>query len=97
MSDPTTPDSAVTTALEYSVDDDAERCPHCGRPFRNEHLLWLHRGEQHFDALDDDERETYAEVDDEEDDQLFIFHIKVMAAITLVTFVFIYTYSFIWT
>jgi hypothetical protein len=90
MSEPVTPD-------DYRVDDEAaERCPYCGRPFATEHLHTLHVGERHADAMTDAEREAYEAADDEESENLFIFHIKVMAIITLVTFVFIYTYTFVW-
>lgn len=81
---------------EYAVDSDADYCPTCGQPFRTDHLLTLHRGERHPETLDEAEQEHYDEVRDEEDEQLFIFHLKVVAAITLVTFVFIYSYTFVW-
>ena len=80
----------------FAVDDEALRCPDCGHPFRSEHLLTLHRGESHEETLDDAEQEAYEAARDEEDDRLFVFHIKVLAVITLVMFVFIYTYSFVW-
>jgi len=89
MSDTVTPD--------YTVDDEtAERCPYCGRPLATEHLRTLHVGERHADAMTDAEREAYETASEEESENLFIFHIKVMAIITLVTFIFIYTYTFVW-
>lgn len=85
------------TPDQYSVDDEnAKRCPYCGRPLATEHLRTLHVGERHADAMTEAEREAYEEAHDQESDDLFVFHIKVMAIITLVTFVFIYTYTFIW-
>jgi hypothetical protein len=85
------------TPDQYRVDDEAaEHCPYCGRPLATEHLRTLHVGERHADAMTDAEEEAYEAAHDEESEDLFIFHIKVMAIITLVTFVFIYTYTFVW-
>lgn len=101
MSDTSTSGSAVASSdsphpADFDVDGAARRCPHCGRPFRTDHLLELHRGEAHPDRLDDEERQAYEDARDEEDDQLFVFHLKALAVLTLVMFVFIYTYSFVW-
>lgn len=92
MTEPATP----STGTAFVVEDDAERCPHCGRPLADEHLLTLHIGEEHAEAMSEAEATAYEAAREQEDDDLFIFHIKVMAAITLVTFVFIYTYAFVW-
>ncbi|AEN05385.1 hypothetical protein [Halolamina sp.] len=90
MSEQLTPD-------QFTVDDsEAEYCPYCGRPLASEHLWALHVGEHHPDAMTEAETETYEAANEQESDDLFVFHIKVMAIITLVTFVFIYTYTFVW-
>jgi len=94
MTDPSTTDRAEAA---FAVDDDAERCPYCGRPFATEHLHALHLGEEHGDALTEEEAERYAAADDRESDELFKFHIKVLAVLTLITFVFLYSYTFVWT
>jgi hypothetical protein len=85
-----------STETGFDVDDDAERCPYCGRPLADEHLVTLHVGEEHAASMSEAEATAYEAAREQEDDDLFIFHIKVMAAITLVTFVFIYTYAFVW-
>lgn len=85
-----------TTESAFVVDGDAEYCPHCGQPLADEHLLALHIGEDHPDLMSTEEATAYEAAMEQEDDDLFVFHIKVMAAITLVTFVFIYTYAFVW-
>lgn len=85
------------TLDQYTVGDrEAEHCPYCGRPLASEHLRSLHVGERHADAMTEAETEAYEAANEEESEELFIFHIKVMAIITLVTFVFIYTYTFVW-
>lgn len=93
---PTRGSTAAPPATDYDVDEEARHCPHCGRPFRTDHLLTLHLGETHTGKLSDAEVRAYEAARDEEDDQLFVFHLKVLAIITLVTFVFIYTYTFVW-
>lgn len=86
------------TPEQYTVDDrTAERCPYCGRPLATDHLRALHVGERHADAMTDAEREAYEAAHEQENDDLFVFHIKVIAVVTLVTFAFVYTYSFLWT
>ncbi|WP_053948716.1 DUF7410 domain-containing protein [Halolamina sediminis] len=99
MTDSSTTDEAerASTDAAFAVDDDAERCPYCGRPFPTEHLHALHLGEEHGNALTEAEAERYAAADDRESDELFQFHIKVLALLTLITFVFLYSYTFVWT
>lgn len=99
MSDSTTTDGSEppTTETSFDVDGDAERCPYCGRPFVTDHLLTLHLGEEHPASMTEAEAERYAAADDQESDDLFIFHIKVLALLTLIMFVFMYSYTFVWT
>lgn len=89
--------TSSTTEAEFVVDDDAKYCPHCDHPLATDHLRALHVGEQHPEAMSDTEADAFAAARDQESDDLFVFHIKVLAAITLVTFIFIYTYAFAWT
>ncbi|PSP87953.1 hypothetical protein BRC90_09150 [Halobacteriales archaeon QS_4_69_34] len=60
----------------------AARCPHCARPFRTERLCALHLGERHRAALTDGERAAHDDARDAEGDELFVFHLKVVGAIT---------------
>jgi len=93
---PQTETASPPTDTAFSVDDEAEYCPHCGHPLADNRLLTLHVGEEHPAAMTEAEATAYEAAREQEDDDLFVFHIKVMAAITLVTFVFIYTYAFVW-
>lgn len=70
----------------------AVRCDHCGRPFPDEHLLRLHRGERHLAALTDAERAAYESARDEETEELFLFHLKVIAAIGVLYALFVVVY-----
>jgi hypothetical protein len=59
------------------------RCPRCGRPFRTEQYRDLHLGEHDLDSLTDLEREAYRAAVDAEDDDLFLFHLKIVAALSV--------------
>lgn len=60
--------------------DEVYDCPRCGRPFRRAHQRDLHLGESH-DDLDDAERDAYEAAAQQEQDDLFFFHIKVVVAL----------------
>jgi hypothetical protein len=72
---------AAVEGIEAAVPDGEEpagRCERCGRPFRSERALALHRGEVH-DDLDAVEAGAYEAAHEEERDELFFFHIRVVA------------------
>ncbi|WP_394343797.1 DUF7410 domain-containing protein [Salinigranum halophilum] len=56
-------------------------CPYCERPFRRERFQVLHVVEAHPDRAAAREREAYERVRDEESDDLFIYHLKVLFAL----------------
>lgn len=72
------------------------RCPHCNRPFRNEHLYRLHLGEIHPDVCSEEELKAYEEAYEAESRDLFTFHAKVVVALLLVFFAITYTYAITW-
>ncbi|PSP97594.1 hypothetical protein BRC94_09875 [Halobacteriales archaeon QS_5_70_17] len=74
--------------------DASDRCPYCGRPLRSEHLLALHVGEAH-PGHTDREAAAYAEAREAEDEELFVYHMKVIGAIVLLFFAVSYTYVFV--
>lgn len=86
----------TTIDAAFDVDGDAERCPYCGRPFATDHLRTLHVGERHGETMTDEEAEAYAQADDQESDDLFLFHLKVLGALSFIMFLFVYSYSFVW-
>ena len=63
-------------------------CPYCERPFRSERQRTLHVGEVHSDCTDA-ERAAYDEAVTEENDDLFVFHLKVFFALGAVYAAFI--------
>lgn len=68
------------------------RCPHCGRPFRSERLRALHLGESHPAACTDEERAAYDEAREAEDEDLFVYHLKVVAALVGLYAFFVFSY-----
>lgn len=74
----------------------AATCQYCGRPFRTERRYWLHVGEAHPDDLNEAERSAHERAVDEEGDDLFIYHLKVVAWLVVLLFFYIYTYALVW-
>ncbi|QCC48318.1 DUF7410 domain-containing protein [Halobellus limi] len=76
--------SDVPSAPETAVPDgerEAAVCPHCGRPFVTERQRALHVGERH-DATPA-ERRAYEDAREDESDELFRLHLKVVFAVGL--------------
>ena len=85
--------------VKYLVPDGEEpagRCPYCDRPFAAEDILALHVGERHADQATDDERVAYEAARRDESDELFVYHLKVVAALVLTFMAFAYAYAFAW-
>lgn len=61
----------------------AATCPYCDRPFRSQHARDLHVGEAHDAECSDEERQAFETARDEESDELFLYHIKVVVALGL--------------
>lgn len=68
------------------------RCPECGRPFRTERLRALHVGDVHDDLLTDDQREAYEDALEAEREDLFIYHLKVVAGLVGTYALYFFTY-----
>lgn len=84
---------------ETSVPDNetpAAQCPYCARPFRSEHLHALHVGEAHGEEYTEAEAAAYEAAYDDELDALFVYHLKVVAALVVLFFGFVYVYAFVW-
>jgi hypothetical protein len=68
------------TALEPD-ETPVSTCPYCDRPFRTDRLRVLHVGEAHADEWTAADRAAYEAACEEEDDDLFLYHLKVVAAL----------------
>jgi len=87
----------MTTDLDTHVPagESSHDCGYCGRPFRDEEYLVLHRGIEHGDALDDDEVAAFREAYEDEAADLRIFRLKMVAVLVALYFAFLFTYSIV--
>jgi hypothetical protein len=94
-SDPSAPSGSATPARrstatvtpEVAVPEDESpgaRCGYCDRPFDTEHARDLHVGDVHDDVVTDAEAEAYEEAMERENDDLFLYHIKVIVALGII-------------
>ncbi len=87
-------ESPVPTSVP-ATDDEPVRCPYCHRPFPRAHLRDLHVGDRHPDAMTEAEGERYEAAADQESDNLFVLHLKVVAGLVLAFFAIAYLYAFV--
>jgi hypothetical protein len=88
-----------TAEIEMAVPPDetpSAHCPYCDRPFATEELCVLHLGDSHQDEWTETEREEHEDAYKTESDALFIYHMKVIIALVVLFFAFMYTYVFVW-
>ena len=64
---------------DTTAPDDAPRCSHCGDAFPSERLRALHRGLEHHDSLDDDERAAFEDAYHDESEDLRSFRLRALA------------------
>ncbi|WP_246045808.1 metallophosphoesterase [Halorussus ruber] len=84
---PETPEPPGTSEFPEVRVPDGEtppRCPYCARPFRTERLRALHLGDVHAEESTDDQRVAYDEAREAEREDLFLFHLKVVAALVAI-------------
>ena len=87
------------TSHEYDVpagETPAETCPHCGRPFRSERYATFHLGVEHPDELTADQRAVFEDERDDEEYDLFTFHVKAAVTVFLTYFMFVFLYALVW-
>jgi hypothetical protein len=59
-------------------------CPYCDRPFADGGLQALHVGERHDDIWSEAEQAAYESAREDESDELFFYHLRVIAALAVV-------------
>lgn len=87
------------TEIEYDVpaDDVPEyTCPYCDRPFRSKRYGIFHVGHVHPENCSETERETFDEERDDEQFELFTFHVKAAVSVFLLYFMFTFIYALVW-
>jgi hypothetical protein len=79
------------------LDDDppVARCPYCKRPFASERSCALHLGEKHPDEWTADEETAYEEATDDEEHELWMYHVKVIIALAVIYGVIVVIYMII--
>jgi hypothetical protein len=77
---------------DVPTDEDPIRCPRCGRPFRREQYRDLHLADHDLESLSELEREAHRAARDAEDDDLFLFHLKIVAALAILYAVLVLAY-----
>lgn len=84
--------------MEYEVGGDkpAAVCPYCDRPFTDERYATVHIGWAHADVATDDELERFESAREDEEYELFTFHVKAAVSVFLVYFLFTFTYALVW-
>ena len=82
---------------QYEVPDEAttHSCPYCDRPFRTERLRQLHVGLDHPELIDDDERVAFQDAYLDENEEIGLFRLKVLAVLVLIYFSFLFVYLFV--
>ncbi|MFC6726218.1 C2H2-type zinc finger protein [Halobium palmae] len=83
------------TRADVDVPDGAKShvCEHCGHPFPEERYRTLHAGLEHYDRLDDDEREAFGEAYEAEGAEIRRFRLLALAALLLLYFGFLFMYA----
>lgn len=84
--------TARSADWEVPAGEDPARCPRCGRPFRREQYRDLHLAEHDLDSLSEPERAAYQAAREAEDDDLFLFHLKVVGALAVLYAVLVLAY-----
>lgn len=73
-------------------EEPAGRCPYCDRPLSSDRLLALHVGDAHPENCTAAERERHEEAHEAESDDLFLYHLKVVAGLGALWAAFILAY-----
>jgi len=83
----------MTEATDASPDSTDATCAHCGERFPSARLRDLHRGLEHYAALDGDERAAYEAAYESETDDLRSFRLRALAVLVALYFGFLMTYA----
>ncbi len=85
------------TDIEYDVEDTPDHvCPYCDRPFRSERYAAIHIGTIHGEECTPEERAVFEAQQDDEEFELFTFHVKAAVTVFLSYFMFTFLYALVW-
>ena len=85
-------DRAGLETLVRDGESVAGTCPYCDRPFGTQAAYDLHVGDVHEDVCSTSEHEAYADALAAEDDELFYFHLRVVAGLAVLYTVLVLVY-----
>ena len=72
----------------------AGACEYCGQPFPTDERLTLHKGLEHYQRLDDAERESFESAFADEKDDLHSLRLRALAMLVGLYFGFLLLYAF---
>lgn len=78
---------------ESELPPEATRCERCGDVFPSERLRNLHRGMEHYDKLDESEREAFDTAYLAESEDLKSFRLRALGALVTLYFGFLFLYA----
>jgi hypothetical protein len=82
---PTDPDTAAVPETAVPPGEEpAATCPYCSRPFRDGGRCALHVGARHPERCTEAEQAAYESAREAEGDELFTYHLGVIAALGVV-------------
>jgi uncharacterized C2H2 Zn-finger protein len=85
-------DRAGLETLVREGESVAGTCPYCDRPFGTQAAYDLHVGDVHDEVCSASEHEAYADALAAEEDELFYFHLRVVAALAVLYTVLVLAY-----
>jgi len=88
----TSPHDPAPDAAVPPEESPAARCPYCGRPFRTDRACALHVGEAHPDDRTPADEEAYERAREDESEELFTYHMKVIVVLGAVQIVLVVVY-----
>ena len=88
-------DTATDVATEVPPDETTHDCPYCGRPFSEAEYRTLHVGLDHHDECTEAEVEAFQDAYRDESEEIRLFRLKTIAALVLLYFGFLFTYSIV--
>lgn len=93
------PSADARSGYEFDVPSEetpTATCQYCGRPFRTDRYATYHLGVAHPDELTEAEREAVEDEREDEEFDLFTFHVKAAVAVFLTYFMFTFLYALVW-
>lgn len=86
-------ESMPDSVYDVPPDAPAHECPYCEAVLPERDLFELHVGVEHENEATDAELEAFEDTFEQESNQVFIYHLKVIVLVVAIYFIFLFTYS----